>query len=199
MSRNPRRASRRTPVVSVASDEALLAGIAVGDEGAARTFVHRYERRVFGMTFAVLRDAHAAEDAAQEAFVRIWRHAGGFDARRGSVAPWVLTIARNAAIDAARLRRAVAVDPAALDALAGPSAGHATADVTEDGIEVDRVLRALRDVPMEQRRSVLMATFYGRTAAEIAEIESIPLGTAKTRIRTGLRRLRVLLDEGATR
>ena len=63
--------------MSTASDEALLAGIAIGDEVSARTFVRRYGRRVFGMTFTVLGDRHTAEDAAQETFVRVWRHAGG--------------------------------------------------------------------------------------------------------------------------
>lgn len=185
--------------MSTASDEALLAGIALGDEDCARTFVQRYQRRVYGMTLTVLGDRHAAEDAAQETFMRICRHAGGFDARRGAVAPWVLTIARHAAIDAARLRRARAVDPAAMEALLGESERPSPSEAVEHVIEVERVTDALARVPVGQRRSVVLAAFYGRTAAEIAEIESIPVGTAKTRIRTGLRKLRDLLGEEVVR
>src|SRR5271169_307367 len=93
------------------SDEALLAGMAVGDQSAAVTFTRRYQRRLFGLAYSMTSDAGVAEDVAQEAMIRVWRHAPVFDPRRGSVASWVLTITRNLAIDALRLRRAVATDP----------------------------------------------------------------------------------------
>ena len=93
------------------SDEALLAGMAVGDQAAAVTFVRRYQRRVFGLAYSMTGDAGVAEDVAQEAMIRVWRHAPVFDPRRGSVTSWVLTITRNLAIDALRLRRAVPTDP----------------------------------------------------------------------------------------
>lgn len=195
VSGNPDEASSRIHGVSLASDEALLAGISLGDEDSARTFVRRYQHRVLGVAVLVLGDRHAAEDVAQDTFMRVWRHAGGFDARRGAVAPWVLTIARNAAIDAARLRRSVAVDPAALESLLGASTRRSPSEDVEHAMAVDRVTRALGGVPVEQRRSVVLAALYGRTAAEVAEIEAIPLGTAKTRIRTGLRRIRELLSD----
>ncbi|MGB3411665.1 MAG: RNA polymerase sigma factor [Microthrixaceae bacterium] len=195
MSRNPDDVSGRIHGVSLASDEALLAGISLGDEASARTFVRRFQHRVFGVAILILGDRQAAEDVAQETFVRVWRHAGGFDARRGAVAPWVLTIARNAAIDAVRMRRSVAVDPAALESLLGASTRQSPSQDVEHAMTVDRVTRALGIVPVEQRRSVVLAALYGRTAAEVAEIESIPLGTAKTRIRSGLRRIRELLNE----
>ncbi len=82
------------------SDEALLAGMAVGDQSAAVTFTRRYQRRVFGLAYSMTSDAGLAEDVAQEAMVRVWRHAPVFDPRRGSVTSWVLTITRNLAIDA---------------------------------------------------------------------------------------------------
>ncbi len=93
------------------SDEGLLAGMALGEHAAAVTFVRRYQRRVFGLAYSMTGDAGVAEDVAQEAMTRVWRHAPVFDPRRGSVASWVLTITRNLAIDALRLRRAVATDP----------------------------------------------------------------------------------------
>src|SRR5580658_8775954 len=93
------------------SDEALLAGMAVGDQAAAVTFVRRYQKRVFGLAYSMTSDAGVSEDVAQEAMVRVWRHTPVFDPRRGSVTSWVLTITRNLAIDALRLRRAMPTDP----------------------------------------------------------------------------------------
>ena len=81
-------------------DDALLAAFAVGDPDAGAQFVRRYQRRVFGLALAVLGDRDAASDVAQEAFVRVWRHAAVFDARRGNVSTWLLTITRNLALDA---------------------------------------------------------------------------------------------------
>ena len=185
--------------MTTASDEALLAGIATGDSLSARTFVRRYQGRVFGLALTILHDRHGAEDVAQDAFTRIWRHAGAFDARRGSVAPWVLTITRNAALDALRLRRAMPVDPEVVLAMAAPSTERSPAEHAELHHDVERVRAALAGLPAEQARAVLLAAFHGRTAAEIAVIEDIPLGTAKTRLRTGLHRLRAALDDEVVR
>src|SRR5436853_595095 len=93
------------------SDDALLAGMAAGDPEAAHAFVARFQRRVYGLAYTIMGDAGAAQDVAQEAFVRVWRHAGIFDERRGSVTSWLLTITRNLAIDAMRVRRPIAIDP----------------------------------------------------------------------------------------
>src|SRR4051794_18951705 len=96
--------------VSTVSDEALLAGLATGDRDATAGFVRRFQSRVYGLALSILGDAHAAEDIAQETFVRAWRHASSYDARRGQVSSWLLTIARNLALDRARLTRARPVD-----------------------------------------------------------------------------------------
>lgn len=185
--------------MGTASDEALLAGIATGDEPAARMFVRRYQQRVFGLAVTIVGDRQAAEDVAQDAFLRIWRHAGTFDARRGAVAPWVLTITRNAAVDALRLRRATPADPETLLALASPSSERSPTESVEHVLDVERVRRVLAELPVEQRRAVVLAAFYGQTAAEIATSEAIPLGTAKTRIRAGLAKLRDRLDDEVPR
>ncbi|HEX6336083.1 MAG TPA: sigma-70 family RNA polymerase sigma factor [Jiangellaceae bacterium] len=87
------------------SDESLLAGMAAGDVGAAATFVRRFQARVYGLALAVVGIAPDAEEVAQEAFMRAWRHAGNFDPRRGRVSTWLLTITRNVAIDKLRVRR----------------------------------------------------------------------------------------------
>jgi RNA polymerase sigma factor (sigma-70 family) len=172
--------------------------MAAGDTDAARTLVRRYQQRVFGLAFAILRDRQLAEDVAQEAFLRAWRHAGAFDARRSSCATWLLTITRNAAIDAARLRRAEPVDPELLTTLVLVASEAGPDERAAVSIDVARVRVALESLPTEQQQALLLAAFYGRTASEIATIVGIPLGTAKTRVRTALRRLRAgLRTDGA--
>jgi len=179
----------RQPAVG-ASDEALLAGMANGDEQAGLAFVRRYQGRVFGLALGMLGDPALAEDVAQETLLRAWRHAPVYDPRRGAVSSWVLTIGRNLTIDALRMRRAVPTDPDALIGLGLMSKEPSPDDVAVSA-DVAAVLRlALAKLRSEQCRAVVLAYFYGMTAAEIGQREDIPLGTAKTRIRTGLKRLR---------
>ncbi len=172
------------------SDEALMAGVAVGDERAVLVFVRRYQRRLFGLALGIVGDPGHAEDIAQEAFIRILRHASVYDARRASVSTWCLTITRNLAIDALRLRRAVptAPDDPLFANLCAMRAAPDDAVLARDGVAV--ALSALAELPDEQRRAVTLSALYGRTAAEVAALESIPLGTAKSRIRLGLSKLR---------
>jgi RNA polymerase sigma-70 factor (ECF subfamily) len=172
------------------SDEDLLAGMAVRDQSATVTFVRRYQRRVFGLAYSMANDATVAEEIAQEALLRVWRHAPVFDPRRGSVTSWVLTITRNLTIDALRMRRAVPTDPDDFAASAMMSLEHNPEDAVRRNDVGQTVRAALATLPAEQRRAVVLAAIYGRTALEISEEEGIPLGTAKTRIRTGLLRLR---------
>ncbi len=174
-------------------DEALLAGMAAGDEQAAAVLVRRYQGRVYGLAYSVLGDAAGAEEVAQEALLRVWRHSAVFDPRRGAVSSWVLTITRNLAIDALRLRRSTPMDPDVFSSLpmVGTARSPEDAAMSMDGVPAVRA--ALAALPDEQRRAVVMAAVYGRTAAEISEVERIPLGTAKTRIRAGLRKMRAAL------
>ena len=111
------------------SDDALVAGLASGDRDAASAFVRRFQRRVFGLARTIVADDRAAEDIAQEAFVRAWKHAAAYDPRRGNVAGWLLTITRNLAIDAVRVRRPIAYDPDALLGLDQPSGDRGPADL----------------------------------------------------------------------
>ena len=179
---------------SGSTDEALLAGMALGDQAAAVVFVRRYQRRVFGLAYSMTNDASVAEEVAQEALLRAWRHAPVFDHRRGSVTSWVLTITRNLTIDALRMRRAMPTDPDDFAASAMMSLEHNPEDAIARGDVSDVIRAALAELPAEQRRAVVLAAVYGRTASEISEEEAIPLGTAKTRIRTGLIRLRVAVE-----
>jgi RNA polymerase sigma factor (sigma-70 family) len=181
--------------ISVPSDEAVLAGMGSGDGAAAAEFVRRYERRVYGLTHSILRDRGAAEEAAQETFVRAWRHAAGFDPRRGSVAAWLLTIARNTSINMLPSRRAAPVDPDVLLGLSGDRLnGGAHRDVAFEDAEPLR--EAVRRLPEGQRRALVLAVFYGFTAREMSELDEVPIGTVKTRIRSALMKLRSEMGVG---
>jgi RNA polymerase sigma factor (sigma-70 family) len=183
-----------------AEDDALLAGMAAGERDAATLFVRRHAPSVVGLAFHILGDRVQAEDVAQEAFWRAWRAAETYDPRRGDVRSWLLAISRNAAIDQVRVRRACPLEPDALAALLSRLVDNASPD---EGMIADadalEVRTALRDLPDEQRRALLLATVAGRTAAQIGEIEDIPLGTAKGRVRAGLRRMRDALAIEARR
>jgi RNA polymerase sigma factor (sigma-70 family) len=181
-------------------DDALLAGMAAGDRHAAEVFVARYAPRVIAVAFAVLGDRGLAEDASQETFCKAWRAAATYDPRRGGVSTWLLAISRNAAIDYLRVRRAQPLDPDAVIALIADQPHHAAPD---DGLlagaEAAEVRRALSRLPEEQRRALLLAAVGGRSAVEVSEVEGIPVGTAKTRIRAALRRMRDTLEVDARR
>ncbi|HEY8215681.1 MAG TPA: sigma-70 family RNA polymerase sigma factor [Acidimicrobiia bacterium] len=175
------------------SDESLLAGVAGRDPDATEAFVARFQRRVYGLARSITGDSVLAEDVAQEAMLRAWRHASAYDPRRGSVATWLLTITRNLAIDQVRVRRPSVGDPdellASVLAATGPGPAE-TAVVTE---QIERLRTALQGLPPEQRRAIVLAGVLGLSGREVAEAEEIPLGTAKTRIRTAMLRLRAVL------
>lgn len=185
-------------VVTAPSDDTLLAGMAQGDVEAMTTFTRRWQPRVHGLARTILGDPALAEDVAQEAFLKAWRHAGAYDPCRGSAGAWMLTITRNHALDVLRLRRPEPLDPGMLARVewagAEPDGPEWRAQV---GDEVRRLQSALAELPPEQRRALVLAAICGRTAQEVSESEGIPLGTAKTRIRAAMLRLRVRL--GATR
>jgi RNA polymerase sigma-70 factor (ECF subfamily) len=170
-------------------DETLLAGLGAGDADLAIAFVRRFQRVVYGVALTVTRDPGTAEDVAQQAFEQAWRHAQVYDSRRGSVRAWMTTIAHNLAVDVLRARTSAPVDPAELPALL-----TAVTD-TPERVAVARdsaagLRHALAQLPGTQARAVAMAGIYGMTARQIAVAEGVPLGTAKTRIRDGMLKLR---------
>jgi RNA polymerase sigma factor (sigma-70 family) len=175
------------------SDEALVAGLALGDDEAATAFVRRFQARVFGLALTMVGDRAVAEEIAQETFLRAWRHAGAYDSRRGRVATWLLSIARNLAIDHLRVRRTDPVDPDELRRR--ESAMWTRVDEGEPSGELVDLREALATLPREQRRALLLAALFGFTAREVGAIEGAPLGTAKTRIRSAMIKLRAQLEE----
>jgi RNA polymerase sigma-70 factor (ECF subfamily) len=174
-------------------DDALLAGLTTGDPEIAVAFVRRFQHKIFGVAITITGDLQLAEDVAQQTFERAWRHAQVYDPRRGSVRSWLTAIAHNLAVDAVRTRRAVPIDPdelaPLLDAVTQTPERHAIADETSAELR-----RAMADIPRDQARALVMAGIYGMTAQQIAEVERVPLGTAKTRIRTAMGKLRTSLE-----
>jgi len=175
------------------ADDALVAGMATGDPDAASAFVERFQRRIYGLAYTMLGDARTAEDVSQEALLRAWRHAGIYDARRGSVVSWLLTITRNLAIDTMRVRRPIAIDPDAVLAWSPPAPGRGPDEAALLSDDTARLHEAIATLPAEQRRAIVLAGIVGLSAREVSEREEIPLGTAKTRIRTAMQRLRLAL------
>jgi len=177
-----------------ASDVALVSALSLGDETAATAFVRRFQGPVFGMAISITRDRALAEDVAQEAFVRAWRAAASYDQRRGSVLTWLLTITRNVAIDAIRARRSAPVEADQMELLLSTTLRGSNPDGTGGRVEALAAVQRLSRLPIDQARAVVLAVIGGRTAAEVAEHEGIPLGTAKTRIRAGLLRMRLAME-----
>ena len=171
------------------SNEVLLAGLGAGDPDLAVAFVHRFQRIVFGVALAVTGDSATAEDVAQRAFEQAWRHASVYDSRRGSVRVWMTTMTHNLAIDVVRARSALPMDPADLPVvLASMTDDPERVAVANDSAQGLR--RALAELPVPQARALAMSGIYGMSARQVADTEGIPLGTAKTRIRDGMQKLR---------
>lgn len=179
------------------SDEALLAGFATGDPGTAAAFVRRFQGRVYGLALTIVRQPAIAEEVAQETFARVFRHAGNYDARKGRVSTWLLSIARNLAIDVTRMKRLDPVDPDVIAAEVSLTSQEPAAD--EMGLQPDereQLRSAITDLPDDQKRALVLAAYMGRTAREISDLDDVPLGTVKTRIRTAMIKLREELAVG---
>lgn len=174
------------------TDDALLAGLSAGAPDVGLAFVRRFQRQIYGVALAVVGDPTLAEDVAQQAFIRAWKAAPAFDPRRGSVKTWLTTITHNLAIDATRVRKATPLDPSDLVRIMGAGADepHTWSEREESAGELRR---AIGELPPEQGRAIVMAGVYGLTAQEVADAEGIPLGTAKTRIRSAMGKLRAAL------
>jgi RNA polymerase sigma-70 factor (ECF subfamily) len=170
-------------------DAGLLARIAEGDERALETLHERFAGPVYGIALRVTRAERFAEEVKQDVFMAVWRDPRRFDAARGSLGPWLLTLARNKAIDLVRReesvrRRTADVD---LELTEAPDDVH---DQVWQTLRRERIHASLERLPEEQRRAVQLAFLRGLTHVEVAEAEGIPLGTAKTRIRAALLKMR---------
>lgn len=174
----------------IASDEYLLAQVARGDVAAFGEFYDLYSARVLGLLTKMLGRTDDAEDVLQEAFWQVWSTAQAYDPARASPAAWLFMIARSRACDALRRERVRSNEPLNVE----PPAADPW-QLLEQDETCQTVLKALAQLPDEQRSAVQLAFYGGMTHAEVATIQGVPLGTAKTRIRLAIMRLRVLLGE----
>jgi len=180
------------------ADRDAVARMVDGNTEGLTSLYDRHGRLVYSLALRIVRDAGDAEDVTQEVFVQAWRQAERFDTSRGSVAAWLLTVARARAIDLLRRRR---VRPQLADAPANAESSDEAPrqDVRLEWAERAGAVRtALESLPLVQRLTIELAFFEGLTHNEIAEQLEIPLGTVKTRVRQGLLRLRDLLAGAAS-
>jgi RNA polymerase sigma-70 factor, ECF subfamily len=188
----------RTPMprdLAHLSDEALVALVARSDEVALGELYDRFGRVAYGLARRILRDDALAEDAVQEGFLAVWRSAGRFMPERSKASTWLLTLVHRRAVDLVRReerRRAEALD----------EREHAADAASDEAVwlryERERVQAALARLPDQQREAIELAYYGGFTQSELSERLGQPLGTIKSRMFTGLGRLRELLTEPET-
>jgi RNA polymerase sigma-70 factor (ECF subfamily) len=171
------------------SDGDLIRRVARRDAHAFEALYHRYARPVFGLALRRLGDRMRAEDAVQETFAAVWRSARTYKPDRGAGAPWLYAVARNAIVDRARGRTE---PPSEIPDTAADEPGPG--ERAEEAYVSWRVHRALEDLPRKERDVIELAYYGGLSQSEVADFLSIPLGTVKTRTRSGLGRLADLLD-----
>jgi RNA polymerase sigma-70 factor, ECF subfamily len=174
------------------SDEALVALVARGDDSALAALYERFGRVAYGLSLRILRDGALAEDAVQEAFLGIWRGADRFVAERAKASSWILTLVHRRAVDLVRREERRRAEPL-------ESAPEPTSDAADEEawlrLRRERVQAALRRLPDQQREALELAYFGGFTQSELADRLGEPLGTIKSRMFSGLARLRELLGD----
>jgi RNA polymerase sigma-70 factor (ECF subfamily) len=167
------------------TDTGMLSAIGSGDESGMAALYDRYSAVVYSVALRVLGDTGAAEDVLQEVFMQLWRKPELFDSSRGSLGPWLSVIARHRAIDRLRKRRPEADIADVVISVEFDMAGDA-----ERAQAMEKVRNALDSMPSAQRQALEMAYFEGLSHSEISAKTGEPLGTIKTRIRSGLLALR---------
>lgn len=175
------------------SDEALVALVARADEDALAELYDRFGRIAYGLALRIVRDPALAEDVVQEGFLAVWRSAGRFVAERAKASTWILTLVHRRAVDLVRREAPRRAEPL-------KAVRHAAGDDTEDEawlrLQRAHVREALTRLPDQQREALELAYFGGFTQSELADRLGEPLGTIKSRMFTGLARLREVLSEG---
>lgn len=182
-----------TDQTSAPTAEELMLRIAAGNERAFEELYDRLSPQVFGLVRRILKDQAQSEEVAQEVFVEAWQQAARYDAARGKAITWLLTLAHRRAVDRVRASQA-SKDRDLREGIKGYQASYD--DVEETAIQHDesrRVIQALERLSETQRDAIQLAYFGGYTHLEVAELLKIPVGTAKTRIRDGMNKLRDLM------
>jgi RNA polymerase sigma-70 factor, ECF subfamily len=172
------------------TDGELISRVGSGDRSAFEALYRRYARPVFGLALRKLGDRGRAEDAVQETFASVWRAAGSYRPERGPGAPWLYAVARNAIVDNGRVRREPPVAR-----VEDKASDETPSDRAESSWIAWRVHGALAELPENERTVIELAYWGGRSQSEVADLLGIPLGTVKTRTRTGLARLADMLED----
>lgn len=175
---------------------ALLKLSARGDETAFAQLYDATAARAFGLAVRVVRDPAQAEEVAQEAFLEIWRTASRFDAAKGSAVSWILTLVHRKAVDRVRSAEASTRRDTSYHQNNQGVEHDSTAEAAHASMEARRVRQAMETLTAAQREALELAYFKGYTHTEVATMLDLPLGTAKTRIRDGLIRLRDTMGVG---
>jgi RNA polymerase sigma-70 factor (ECF subfamily) len=167
-----------------------LAAASRGDESAFAALYDSLAPRVYGLVLRILRDAHQSEEVTQDVFLQVWETSNRFDPTRGSALSWVMTLAHRRAVDRVRSAEAARRRDVSDAERSLRTPFDETAESAHASLEAVRVRAALAELSPTQRQALELAYFGGHTHHEVAELLHIPLGTAKTRIRDGLIRLR---------
>lgn len=175
------------------SDEALVALAARSEQSALAELYDRFGRPAYGLALRILRDETLAEDAVQEAFLALWRTAPRFVPERGKASTWILTLVHRRAVDLVRREERRRAD--GLDQAPEQVSRNLVEEEAWLRLQRERVQAALRRLPDQQREAIELAYYGGFTQSELAERLGQPLGTIKSRMFTGLARLRELLGE----
>jgi RNA polymerase sigma-70 factor (ECF subfamily) len=175
---------------------ALLSRCARGDEQAFAQLYDATARRVHGLVLRVVRDPAQAEEVTQEVYLQAWRTSARYDATKGSALSWLMTLAHRRAVDRVRAAEAASRQDTTYHQRTQAVPHDATAEAAESSIEARRVRTALAELSTVQREALELAYFGGYTHTEVATMLDLPVGTAKTRIRDGLIRLRDAMGVG---
>jgi RNA polymerase sigma-70 factor, ECF subfamily len=181
-------------------DVDLVRRIRAGDRGAVDDLYQRFRRPAFALARRILADDVLAEDVLQDVFVTVWRDPAAFDRARGSFASWLLAMVHHKAVDAVRKEEAHRRRQARAEedlVLSAPTSARDVEDEAWTRVVSDQVRTALRLLPSLQREALTLAYYGGYTQREVAALTGAPLGTVKTRMLAGMRRLREELGERA--
>jgi RNA polymerase sigma-70 factor (ECF subfamily) len=170
--------------------EELVTAASRGDERAFAELYDQTSSRVYGMVLRVIRDPAQAAEVTQDIYLEVWRQSARFDAGKGGVLPWLLMIAHRRAVDRVRAAQSSMVRDDKYALLHEERPYDSVSEQVHTNLEAQRVRKVLGELTPAQREAVTLAYFGGYTHTEVAELLKVPLGTAKTRIRDGLIRMR---------
>ena len=171
-------------------DRTLVARVAAGDGGALEALYERYGRACYSLARRILVDEQLAQDAVQEVFLTVWRDASRFDASRGGFSTWLLSMTHHKAVDAVRREENLRKRRTSDDTLeVREDDSPAVDDAVWSLLRRQRVREVLKTLPEPQREALTLAYFGGYTQREIAGLTATPLGTVKTRMLAGMRRM----------